>query len=325
VLLAFGLTNFIPLALDISSMYDTPVWPITSQMLQALQQSYSFLLIIIVLFYAGELVWKERGAKIDEVTDAMPVPDWVPLLAKFCTLVAVVLAFQFGGALVAMAIQLGKGYTHLEPMVYLQTLSYDSVVYILMGGMALVLQVLSNNKFFGYALLIVLLVLQVVLDLMDFTHNLYTFGAWPIAPYSDMNGYGHFLAGQFAFQAYWAIFLAALLMLSTALWVRGVGGGRGQRIALARHRLRGKLGMGLAVVTLAFVAWGGFLFWNTNVRNEFISPDEQLDLAARYEREYKQYEDLPQPRILASHSEVDLRPHAQSMTAGIRYTVHNPY
>src|SRR5690606_35502579 len=44
VLLAFGLTNFIPLALDISSMYDTPVWPITSQMLQALQQSYSFLL-----------------------------------------------------------------------------------------------------------------------------------------------------------------------------------------------------------------------------------------------------------------------------------------
>ena len=325
VLLVFGLTNFIPVALDVSTMYDTPVWPITSQMLQALQQSYSFLLIIIVLFYAGELVWKERGAKIDEVTDAMPVADWVPLLAKFCALVAVVLAFQLGGALVAMAIQLGKGYTHLEPLVYLQTLALDSVVYIVMGGLALALQVLSNNKFLGYALLILVLVLQTALGLMDYTHNLYNFGSWPNAPYSDMNGYGHFLAGQLAFQAYWALFLLGLLLLCTALWVRGVGGGRGQRIALAKQRLHGRLGVALGVVAVAFVAWGGVLFWNTNIRNEFRSPDEQLDLAARYEREYKQYETLPQPRIMASHSEVDLRPHAQSMTATIEYTVHNPH
>ena len=90
-------------------------------------------------------------------------------------------------------------------------------------------------------------------------------------------------------------------------------------------RLHGGLGLALGLSAVAFVAWGGVLFWNTNVRNEFRSPDEQLDLAARYEREYKQYEHLPQPRILASHSEVDLRPHAQSMTATITYTVHNPY
>ena len=325
VLLAFGLANFIPLALDMSTMYDTPVWPVTSQMLQALQQSYSFLLIIVVLFYAGELVWKERGAKIDEVTDAMPVPDWVPLLAKFCTLVAVIASFQLAGALVAMAIQLAGGYTVLEPLVYLQTLALDSVIFVLMGGMALALQVLSNNKFLGYALLILVLVLQTALGLMDFTHNLYNFGGWPNAPYSDMNGYGHFLAGQLAFQAYWALFLLALLLLCTALWVRGTGGGRGQRLALARQRLHGPLGVALGVATLAFVAWGGFLFWNTNIRNEYVSPDEQLDLMARVEREYKQYENLPQPRILASRSEVDLRPHAQSMTADIEYHVHNPH
>ncbi|HET8819530.1 MAG TPA: ABC transporter permease subunit, partial [Xanthomonadaceae bacterium] len=325
VLLVFGLTNFIPVALDISTMYDTPVWPVTSQMLQALQQSYSFLLVIIVLFYAGELVWKERGAKIDEVTDAMPVPDWVPLLAKCCTLVAVVVAFQVAGALAAIAIQLGNGYTDLEPLVYLKTLAMDSVIYVLMGGLALALQVLSNNKFLGYALLILVLALQTALGLMDLTHNLYTFGGWPNAPYSDMNGYGHFLVGQLAFQAYWALFLLALLLLCTALWVRGVGGGRKQRVALARQRLSGRLGLALGLASVAFVAWGGVLFWNTNVRNEFRSPDEQLDLAARYEREYKQYEHLPQPRILASHSEVDLRPHAQSMTATIEYTVHNPH
>src|SRR5690606_22215624 len=128
---------------------------------------------------------------------------------------------------------------------YVRTLAMDSVIYVLMGGMALALQVLSNNKFLGYALLILVLVLQTALGLMDYTHNLYTFGGWPNAPYSDMNGYGHFVGPQLAFQAYWGLFLVALLLLCTALWVRGVGGDRRQRWALARQRLHGPLGIAL--------------------------------------------------------------------------------
>src|SRR5690606_38453005 len=49
VLLAFGVANFLPVALDLSLTYGSPVYPVTSQMLQALQQSYGFLLVIIVL------------------------------------------------------------------------------------------------------------------------------------------------------------------------------------------------------------------------------------------------------------------------------------
>src|SRR5690606_13608019 len=185
--------------------------------------------------------------KINEVTDAMPVPDWVPLLAKFATLVVVVASFQALGALTAMAIQLAKGHLQLEPQVYLKTLSVDSIIYVLMGGLALVLQVFSNNKFVGYALLVLVMVGQAVLGLMDFTHNLYNFGSWPIARYSDMNGYGHFLSGQLWFQAYWGVFLLASMLLAAALWVRGVGMGRRQRWSLARQRLHGPLGAGLAV------------------------------------------------------------------------------
>ncbi|MFH7519051.1 hypothetical protein, partial [Pseudomonas syringae group genomosp. 7] len=88
-----------------------------------------------------------------------------------------------------------------------RSLALDSVGYILMGGLALVLQVLTNNKFVGYALLIVEMIGQGVLGLLDYTQNLYNFGSWPNAPYSDMNGYGHFLTGQLAFQGYWALFL----------------------------------------------------------------------------------------------------------------------
>ncbi|MDI1442621.1 M1 family aminopeptidase [Polyangium sp. 6x1] len=325
VMLAFGMANFIPTALLRRTMYATPIYPVTSQMLSALQGSYSFLLVIIVLFYAGELVWKERGAKMHEVTDAMPVPSWVPLVAKFGALIAVIAAFQVIGAVTAMLLQLGKGYTHLEPLLYLKTLTLDSGVYVLMGGLALTLQVFSNNKFVGYALLILVLILQGALGLMDFTHHLYNFGSWPNAPYSDMNGYGHFLSGQLWFQGYWALLLLALLLLSVAFWVRGSVGTRRERFAVARERLRGRLGVAFAASLISFAAVGGFLFWNTNIRNTYRSPEQKLDLSARYENEYGAYKNLPQPKILASSSQIDLHPESLVLRVDGVYRVHNPH
>ncbi len=325
VLLVLGLANFIPGALHQNVMYGTPIWPVTSEMLTSLQGAYSWLLVIIVLFYSGELVWKERSVRLNEVSDAMPVPNWVPLLARFSTLVVIVACFQAIGAGVSMALQLTQGYTHLEPLLYLKALALGSVFYVLMGGMALILQVLTNNKFFGYALLILVMIAQVALGLLDFTQNIYNFGNWPNAPYSDMNGYGHFLPGQLVFQAYWALLLIALLFLASAFWVRGVGTRLRERMKLAMHRLRGPTGAGLAVSLVAFIALGSWLYWSTNIRNEFVSPDQQRDLQVRYERELSKYRNLPQPRIIAIDNRVDLRPETQTVTIDADWTIRNPH
>ncbi|MCW2001701.1 ABC-type transport system involved in multi-copper enzyme maturation permease subunit [Xanthomonas arboricola] len=325
VLLILGLANFIPTALFRQLYYGTAVLPVTSVMLEALQNSYSFLLIIVVLFYAGELVWKERSNRIDGITDAMPVPDWVPLLGKFVALLGVIASFQLAGALTSIALQLGRGYTSIEPLLYLKTLALGSVLYVLMGGMALALQVLSNNKFVGYALLVLVLIGQSVLSMLDYAQNLYTFGGWPNAPYSDMNGFGHFLPGQLWFQGYWGVFLLALLLLSSAFWPRGMGHGVRQRVRQALQRLRSPTGAALAVTLLGFAAVGGWLYWSTNVHNSFLSPEQQLDLQARYERDYRKYKDLPQPRIIAVDNNVDLHPETQSVLIDATWTVRNTH
>jgi hypothetical protein len=325
VMLVFGLLNFIPSAFQAKSLYGTPIYPVTSQMLAQLQGAYSWLLVIIALFYSGELVWKERSARMHEVSDAMPVPGGMPLAAKFLTLVAVVLSFQLAGGLAAVGVQLSKGYTQFEPLVYAKTLALDSVVYVLMGGLALCLQVFTNSKFVGYALLIGVMVLQGVLGYFDLTHNLYNFGSWPIAPWSDMNGYGHFAAPQLWFQAYWGALLLAMLLLASAFWVRGVAGSGRERLSEAKRRLRGPLAAAVAASLAVFAGLGGFLFWNTNVLNEFVPPDEQIARLVRYETQYKRYQTLPQPRILAASVDVDLRPEQAAMRAKVRYRVHNPH
>ncbi len=120
VMLLVGLANLTGNLGFIGQMYGTPVYPVTRLMAQALADSYQFLLWIVVGLYAGELVWRERGARVSEVLDAFPTPDWIPLISKLVALAAVVIVFLAVGALYCMGYQLVHGFTHLQPLLYLK-------------------------------------------------------------------------------------------------------------------------------------------------------------------------------------------------------------
>src|SRR5690606_1303611 len=155
--------------------------------------------------------------------------------------------------------------------------------------------------------------LQATLGFLDFDHNLYSYGSAPAAPYSDMNGYGHFLVARLWFQSYWGVFLLALLLVSAAFWVRRVAPSRRVRFKVARRRLAGPSGWALTASLALFALLGGFIFWNTNIVNEYVPGDAVFDRQQRYEEQYRKYVDLPQPRILAVQTRVDLRPEQQGM------------
>ena len=45
--------------------------------------------IAIVIFYSGELVWRERDARLNQVIDAFPVQRWVLFCSKLFALMLV--------------------------------------------------------------------------------------------------------------------------------------------------------------------------------------------------------------------------------------------
>ncbi len=47
--------------------------------LTSLEEINAVIVPLLIVFYAGELVWREREARLNEITDAAPVPDWVLL------------------------------------------------------------------------------------------------------------------------------------------------------------------------------------------------------------------------------------------------------
>ncbi len=312
-------------ALKFSGMiYGTETWPVTGRMLDTIQGGMSLFLIIIVTFYAGEMVWRERSMRVAEATDAYAAPDWVPLAAKMTALVGVVAVVLVACALFTMGYQLLDGYARLEPLLYAKGLLLQLVPFAMTAVLAVFLQVASGNKFVGYVLMIGYLVLRGAMGFYDFDHALYNYGRASPTPYSDMNGYGHFIGPWLWFRAYWAAFALFLLGVATALWPRGTSLAWPDRWKAAKARLRSTpLRATLAVALLAFVGLGGWIFYNTNVLNRYVPGDEAKQQQADYEKAYRRYKDLPQPRIASIRADVDIFPESRTVSIRGHYRLEN--
>ncbi|MEP7042468.1 MAG: M1 family aminopeptidase [Dokdonella sp.] len=323
VMLAFGLMNLGAGLAFSNEIFGTKVYPVTHLMTEAMDGSYNFLLIIIVAFYAGELVWRERSHRISDVTDAFPLPDWIPLLSKLTALIVVIVLFLFAGAVECSIYQLWRGDTPIEPGLYLSDIALNTLGFTLLAALALFLQVVANNKFLGYLLVVLYFVSRIALNQLNFDHHLYNYGSVPAALYSDMNGYGHFLAGHLWFSAYWACFALALLVVAALYWARGTAQGWKERARIARQRLGVPSGALLAASVLGFAVLGGWIYYNTNVLNRYVPGDLAKQLKADYEKQYRQYLDLAQPKITDVRADVDLYPHEHRVDVRGHYTLAN--
>ncbi|MHC1480479.1 ABC transporter permease/M1 family aminopeptidase [Frateuria aurantia] len=304
-------------------MYGTDVYPVTARMQSMMSGSISLMLIIVLTFYAGELVWRDRSARLAEVTDAYPTPDWLPLASKLTALAGIVVAFHLAALLFAVGYQLAHGYVHLQPLLYLQSLLLDLLPYLLIAVLAVFLQVVSGNKFSGYLLMVIYLAVRIALPMMHYDHLLYSFGKASPTPYSDMNGWGHFVVPSLWFRAYWGALCIVLLALAAALWPRGSQLDWTARRAQLKARLHGPLrGLVLAGLLL-FVGLGGWIFYNTNVLNRYVSSDKGKQEAAAYEKAFRQYKDRPQPTLHALTTRVDIYPATRSVHIEGSYHMRN--
>jgi hypothetical protein len=269
-------------------------------------------------------VWQERDAGLNQVHDALPLPTWVPLAAKFTALTLMLVVLQVVTLVAGVLTQAFKGYTNFEPGLYARTLfGLYMADYVLLAALVLLVQVIVNHKYMGHLIVVTYFVLTMIMDALGFEHGLYQYGSDAGMTYSDMNRYGPFLRPFWWFKAYWAGWALLFAVVASLFWVRGQESGVRRRVEMARMRARRSH---LAVATLAVLliaGAGGFVFYNTNVLNTYrTSYDDERD-AAEYERAYKQYEPLPQPRIMGVRVDVDLFPAEQRIAARGEYQLEN--
>ncbi len=62
------------------------------------------------------------------------------------------------------------------------------------------------------------------------------------------------------------------------------------------------------VMLAAFAGTGAWIYYNTEVLNTILSENDRDRMSADYEKTYKKYEKLPQPRIIDVKYAIDLYP-----------------
>jgi hypothetical protein len=190
ILLALGIANSVA-GLSLSNqLYGTPALPLTFTVIGTLQGAFSLFVIIIAIYYSGELVWRDRERKVHEIIDATALPNWAYMVPKTLAVTGVLFSTLVAAMLTGVVIQLIRGVTNVELGQYMAWyLVPQTVDMVLLAVLAVFVQALSPNKYVGWAIMVVYLVASITLGNIGFDHPLYSYGfSSSGTQLSDMNG-----------------------------------------------------------------------------------------------------------------------------------------
>jgi ABC-2 type transport system permease protein len=304
VLLTAALLNTVPsIIFSAREGYGNSTHPVTYFIVEVIQGSLYAFSMAMITYYAGLLVWRERDARMDEIEDVTPSVSWVRYAAKLGALLGVLAILQALMLLTGVATQAGLGYHRYQLDLYLSELFvYDFSSFVFLAVLAFFVHVLCPNKYVGYFAFIIFVVAQgFVWRPLDVGTRMVRYGSRPDYTYSDLYGYAPYLESWWWFTAYWGVFALFLAALTVEWWPRGK--------EAAPKRVR-PLAAGIA---LCFVAIAGWTYYNTQVLNTVMGPKSRLNARADYEKTYKKYQTLEQPRIVSVRYDIDIYPEKRGL------------
>jgi ABC-type transport system involved in multi-copper enzyme maturation permease subunit len=189
------------LLLGLANAFAT-IWPLRleadpSSLVRALSGATQLAPIVVALFFAGELRWREKELGVGDLLGAMPTKPAAYLLPKFAALAAILLTLVLATGLATLlplilAARVGAG--ALLPA-WMLSAAYDTLVF---AALAMFLQALAPNKISGWGL--------TILDDAELRYGRYP--GWPLP--ASVSG----VASTWPWRLGWGLIAALLLALS---------------------------------------------------------------------------------------------------------------
>ncbi|MEO7963362.1 MAG: M1 family aminopeptidase [Gemmatimonadaceae bacterium] len=300
------------------------IYPVTRVMIQTLMEQFSTIPLVIAAFYAGELVWRDRELRVHEIVDATPSSDLAFFLPKILAISTVLFTTALISVAAAIIVQTLKGYTTYELSHYVVWYVLPWLVnMVLYAVVAVFIQTLVPHKYVGLLIMLLFIIAQLTLPGLGFEHALYRYGATPPVPLSDMNGQGDFARHAAWFHAYWTAGATILAVLAYALWRRGVSAPLLGRLKRLPARLTGPARWIISTAAVVMAALGGFIYYNTNIINEYRTFFDSERWLAEHEKVLSPFASVPQPRITDVTLRVDLYPDEPRVVTHGSYAIVN--
>ena len=284
--------------------------PVTYSMIDVVRAGLYLYLLVVIVFYTGVLVWKERESKLDEIYDAMPHSTWISYSAKFLAILAIILIILFADTVMAVTNQAMAGYTRFQFDLYFKELFLITFsAFACFTVMSFLLHVVSPNKYIGYILFIVFAIANFFAwGGIGVQSNMLKFATYPGYTYSDLTGFAPYAKSLFWFATYWLLFCVILSCVAVLLWRRGRERGFLQRIKIGSSRFHGPIQWVTIVATLTWVAVGSWVFYNTKILNTYRSREANNELRSTYETQFSHLESLAQPRVTRVRYDIEIFP-----------------
>ena len=319
LLIAFGINN----GQFAGRVADQDVWPVTYLMVQAVEGSALLFLYIVATLYAAELLWRERDTNFNGIHDALPMRESTDWLSRLTVIIVIELILLTFAMLVGIVMQTIAGYYHYEIWQYVKELYLITFPQVLAFALlAMFVQTLVSNKFVGHAILIGLFVMMPIIYNFGWENTLYLIASVPAYTYSDMNSYGHFVPALFWSIVYWLAIASVLGVVSIALARRGAEDSLRIRARVALSRAP-RLAPIVAVLLIVAAGAGSWYFYNAHALNEYLDSQALRDIQANYERKFKQYENVLEPKLTSVNATINIYPDRRSFDGSVRMTAEN--
>jgi ABC-2 type transport system permease protein len=315
---------------EIMTQFGIPLIPTTQQVLSYFAVPVGnivspwVIIPLLLIYITGELVWHERDAGLSDIIDATPVPEWIFVTGKFFGSALIIMVWMTFLMIGGILMQISMDYHHFEMGLYLQILfGLQLLDYLLFALLALVVHVMVNQKYISYAVMFLVFSFIAFPETFGVEHNMLIFGEGPRWAYTDMRGFGSTIWPWLCLKLYWIGFGLLLAIIAGLLWPRGRQQSLKYRVQSAQRRFTKTTALAGMIAAGVILTLGSYIFYNTNVLNEYLTSSDINERKAGYELRYGQYRNSPQPQLTDTKLHVDIYPGRRQVEIRAAYTLVN--
>ncbi len=312
------------MSIELKTYLGMKTLPVTYAIIEMLGRGFDLFVFILMVFYAGEMVWRQRDIGMDLIHDSLPISTVTEFFSRVTALFLMLLVLMTALLGTCLTVQIALGYHKFEIIQYLVNFYGIRIMgYLPFGIFALFVHTLVNKKSLGHMLTILGFVAGGQFSNLGYEHYMIRFVRLPRLIYSDMNGYGPTLPAHLGFAMYWIGFAVVLAVITRMIHVRGPESSVRVRIINFRRRLMGPAGVMLVCSALFFTGFSTHVLINTRVYNHFQTREDRYLTQADYERNFRHWRETPQPRVTDVTLETDIFPDERAVESRGRYTLTN--
>jgi len=278
---------------------------------------------LLIIFYAAELLWREKTDRIADLIFSTPVPGSVLWTAKCTVLLLLCAVLVTANIFVGIGIQLFNGHYALQLPVYLSLYYYSAVPLILLSLLFIFIQTLIPDKYLGILLSVAAAFVISFSARLGIEHYLLRFASVPSLSYSSFNGFGHYSRAFHGYMLYWGG-LCALLSFLAAAFFKPMRAANWAEACKSIDFLKGKYQrLTCLSFLLIWMSTGIYIYYQTNVKGHYQSTNAEILWRMDYEKKYKQFSGLTQPVIKSVKTNVALYPGEGIYTVKGSYLLKN--